>query len=831
MTSLILPGFGIISQITISASHKNIFGYLGMVYGAPLRLLFRSVVSQRHLNSFFFKTSQEPSRGSGQRRPWKSIERRKNEVEYELPIQSWAMLNMVTIRNLIRLVGTALSYWPPHVTGHVVWWSLLCIQNRDQENTNTTLQKEDIKAQGPKISRLKNRNNLRTTGFNRLGGKRSIRSTLRIREGIQADTPFNYSRRSVSNKILSKNLGERVMTTEIKQWIEECKNKDGRYGNLIQIIGSPINLKAAYLMIKTNKGISAVGVNEETLDGISWKSIQKISEDVLSGRFQIRPVRRVMIPKPGKNELRPLGVSSPREKIVQKSIEIVLTAIFEQIFLDCSHGFRPGRSCHTALKHLQLKIGNASTYSWVIEGDIKECFDNIPHKMILKGLRRRIDCPATITLVKKILNAGYILDEELNKRGSKAKVFRSNVGTPQGIVLSPLFCNIVLHELDYFIEEVLKAKYNKGNKRKANLKYRRLRYKIKKTADLKERKRLINECQKVPSKDLYDKDFKRLFYVRYADDWVILLAGSHDDAQTVRSMISNELKKLSLTLNSEKSQITSFRKSKCRFLGVDFFIHKNTKEYFKPSRLVKKNVTIKQRFAPRIIMHAPILELLIKLQKNGFVKRSSKGEFFPIGKSNCIPLTHPQILNYYNSKIRGTLNYYSCVHNRNELSSIVRFLQYSCALTLARKFKLKTLRRTFTKFGKNLKFVNEKKKKYVIYQPNSLRMLPMNERFNIRTNYDIDSLLNQTWSNSLTRSQFDEPCVICGTMKNLEIHHIRSVKNVRVKTRRYAQWVGGFERKTIPLCKGHHQMYHAGKLSRDEINKLSKYKGKKGSCK
>jgi len=742
---------------------------------------------------------------------------------------SEAMLNMVTIRNLIRSAGTPLSYWSPHINGHVVRWTSSCVQDEIQENTGTALQKEDKRAQRPKFNRHKNRNNLRTTGFNLFGGKRSIHSILRIREGIQVDTPSVCFHRSFSQKILLSNLNERVLVTEIKQWIEKCKNKDGRYGNLIQIIASPFILKTAYLMVKSNKGISAKGIDNETLDGMSFGSLQKISKDILSGNFKMKPVRKIMISKPGKDELHPLGVSSPREKIVQKAIDIVLAAIFEETFLDCSHGFRPSRSCHTALKHLQLKIGNASSYSWVIEGDIKDCFDNIPHNMILKGLKRRVDCPATFTLVKKILNVGYVLNCELKKHGSKAKVVKSNVGTLQGMILSPLFSNIVLHELDQFIEEVLKKEYSVGKKRKANLEYRKLRYIIKRETDQKKRKRLINECLKIPSKDFQDANFKRLYYLRYADDWIILLAGSFEDAKIICNKVSKQLHKLGLTLNIKKTQITSLRNDKCRFLGVDFFIRKNTENHFKPTRLVKKNTIIRQRFAPRIILHAPILELLVKLKDRGFVKRNSKGEFFPIGKSNCIPLTHPQILNYYNRIIRGILNYYSCVHNRNELWSIVRFLNYSCALTLARKFKLKTIKKSFAKFGRDLKFVNDKGKKYTIFRPDNLRMLPMTERFNVKMNYGIDELLNQTGSNSLTRSQFGEPCAICGTMENLEIHHKRSVKNVRVKTRTYTQWIGGFEWKSIPLCKGHHRMYHAGKLSRDEVTRLSEYKGKKWS--
>lgn len=168
-----------------------------------------------------------------------------------------------------------------------------------------------------------------------------------------------------------------------------------------------------------------------------------------------------------------------------------------------------------------------------------------------------------------------------------------------------------------------------------------------------------------------------------------------------------------------------------------------------------------------------------------FVGRSCLGEFFPIGKSNCIPLTYPQIINYFNNRIRGILNYYSCVHNRNELWSIIRFLNYSCALTLARKYKLKSLAKTFKRFGRDLKFVDEKGKEYKIFRPDNLRMLSENERFWVNENTNIDQLLSQSWSNSLTFSQFDEPCAICGTLDNIEIHHMRSVKDVRVKTRIY----------------------------------------------
>lgn len=710
--------------------------------------------SQMHVNLFSLKKVTSLSEVASNKSCGKASDDGGLRLNMSMSRLPETILNMVTIRDLIRLAGTSLSYWSSHINGQVATWLESCVQGFNQENTGTALQKEVYITQGPKFKRLKNRKNLRTTGFNLCNNfykeKRSVHSTLCIKEGTQANKLFVDYRRSFITKICPINLDEQVLATELKQRVEKCKNKDGRYGNIIQIIGSLPTIILAYLKIKSNSGISAKGVNDTTLDSISLTTLQKISRDTLSGAIKFSPVRRVFIPKPGKTVLRLLGVSSIREKIVQKAIEMVLTAIFEEIFLDCSHGSRPGRSCHTALKHLQLKIGNASTYSWAIEGGIKDYFDNISHNMILKRLKQKVDCVTTLTLIKRILSAGYVTNEDLNKvRRKNAKAYKSSIGIPQGIVLSPLFSNIVLHELDKFINESLKKEFTKGEERKANLKYRKLRFQIKRENDLKKRRVLINNCLKVSSKDFYDPSFKRLFYVRYVDDWVILTAASFEETKVICSKVSNKLQSLGLTMNIEKTRIISLRKSKCRFLGIDFFIRKNTKQHHKPTRLVKKNNSvIRQRFVPRIILQAPILELLIKLKDKGFVKRNKKGEFFPIGKSNCTPLTHPQILNYFNSRIKGFLNYYSCVHNRNELWSIVRFFNYSCALTLARKYKLKSLAKTFKRFGRDLIYENKTGKKYRIFRPANLRMLPMHERFKVNESTSIDKLLSQTWSNS-----------------------------------------------------------------------------------
>lgn len=244
---------------------------------------------------------------------------------------------------------------------------------------------------------------------------------------------------------------------------------------------------------------------------------------------------------------------------------------------------------------------------------------------------------------------------------------------------------------------------------------------------------------KVSFKDINDLSFLRFHYVRYLSDWVMLIAGLFKEAKAICDQIFNKLKSLGLSLNFEKTHLTSLKNGKCRFLGMDFFIRKNNDKRHKPTILVKKsNTTIKQRFALWIILYVPILELITNLKEKDFMKRSRLGEFFPIGKTNCIPLSHPQILNYFNSSIREILNYYSCGHNRNELWSIVRFLNYSCALTLARKYKLESVAKTFKKFGRDLKFVNNNRKEYKIFRPDNLRMLSENKKFRVNENINID---------------------------------------------------------------------------------------------
>lgn len=847
---MILPAFGAISHIVSHYANKPVFGTLGMIYGAPMRLSIRWVDRHPPSGKLSIPLESVARVAAVATHCGKALADRGVRLCTHSQDSPARALSKATIRNLIHLAGSALTYRPSCNNDRVAGLTDPCVQGLVSESTGTALPSGDLRCKGltstdierarpykrcstdgdhrspsPSSMMMVKPELMRTLGSNPLGGRRSVHSThVRTGEGAQGTTPLSVASRSYSTTPNTfPALG--AMTTRFLEAVKASKNKDGRYGNLLRIIGDTHTLTLAYLKIKGNHGALTRGVEHSTLDGMSLRYIEKVSREILSGTYRFSPTRVVEIPKPGKQELRPLGISNPRQKIVQAAIEMTLSAIFEPEFIECSHGFRPGRGTHSALKHLQIGAGNLSGYTWAIEGDIKGCFDNIPHWLILKGLRRLVDCPSTLDLLRKLLSAGYVYDTK--RRRKQPTIIKKPVGVPQGLVTSPLLANIALHQLDEYILKVISPRFCKGSKRKRTAEFRKIRSKIKSTPSGRPRKKIINPSFKTHAVDPMDPDFRRLHYVRYADDWVMLVCGSYQDAVALRASVSNKLRSMGLELHIEKTKISHLRRHRCRFLGVDFFIRRTTDQYLKPVVHVKRgNTTIRQRANPRLILHAPIAYLLDKLVKHGFIKRNHLGMLYPRGKAKCSPLPHPQILNLYNSKIRGVLNYYTCVHNRMSLWSIVRFFRYSCALTLARKFKLRTLAKTFRKFGPALAFKNDKGKIYSIYRPPHLRMLPERERFHTQPLTDIETLLRTSWSKAMTQAQFDQVCALCGVQENLEIHHIRSIKKIRVKARSYAQWVGGFLRKSIPLCTAHHRALHAGQLSLSEIQKLSAYKGK-----
>ena len=266
---------------------------------------------------------------------------------------------------------------------------------------------------------------------------------------------------------------------------------------------------AAYSKISRNKGALTAGSDErDTVDGMSLERIRRVIEDLRYERFRFTPARRIYREKKSGGQ-RPLGLPNFTDKLVQEALRMLLEAYYEPRFRDSSHGFRRRRGCHTALASLKYKFKGAA---WFIEGDIRGCFDHIDHEVLMGILARDIQDGRLLNLIRMGLEAGYLEDWQYNRTYS---------GTPQGGILSPLLANIYLNELDGFIEDVLMPQYNRGWRRATNPAYKRYEYAIqqaRKNGSAERVKELERQRRRIPSQDVNDPNYRRLQYIRYADD-------------------------------------------------------------------------------------------------------------------------------------------------------------------------------------------------------------------------------------------------------------------------------------------------------------------------
>lgn len=631
---------------------------------------------------------------------------------------------------------------------------------------------------------------------------------------IYGDSPPPGLKISYNHKGIYKLITERLQY-----------NKEGKCTNASKILRNPFFLKLAYESIRSKPGNSTKGSDSELLDGIPRTWFHSTSKKLKAGSFNFRPSRRVWIPKPH-GGLRPLGIACPRDKIVQQSARLVMEHVLNPKFLECSHGFRPKRGCHSALK----KIRSWSRVSWFIEGDIKSFFDRIDHHLLAELLKKHFDDPDLLTLYWKLVKAGYLEWDPKKKRRDLAL---GDIGVPQGGILSPLLSNVILHELDKFVEDLIdkQKKVIDGTPRSiSNKKYSRLTYQITKNRKELEalrsqglprdhwrpisrelgknlrRRRLVTSISPNPA-------WIKFNYVRYADDWLIGIWGPASYARHLKAKIKTFLETLKLELNLKKTLITSAWTGRAKFLSTLIRVPqltdgKNTLTVVgkKSGRRIKSS-----NFSVRL--SAPIGHIVKKLQSKqlGFSKpqgapHSSNKIEYP---KAFLVLPLRDLLIRYRSILSGYLNYYSFVSNRPRLKYIYNILKCSLIGLIKNKSGM-GIREVLRRYGPQITLQLRRKDGTIArldFRCPPLFSTP--NRFLGEFEFKGDPLSVVKWKIS-TIDPMGQCCANCGTDERIEMHHLKHIKTINPKLNKFDKSLARINRKQVPLCRPCHLKVHLG---------------------
>lgn len=576
------------------------------------------------------------------------------------------------------------------------------------------------------------------------------------------------------------------------------QSSDYKYERLYRYLFSEEMFAVAYQRIYAKQGNMTPGTDGKTIDEMSLERIERLIVSLKDESYQPHPARRVYIPKKN-GKKRPLGIPSFEDKLVQEVVRLLLEAIYEGHFEGTSHGFRPHRSCHTALGMIQKSFAGAK---WFIEGDIKGFFDNIDHNVLISILRERISDERFLRLIRKFLNAGYVEDWKYNKTYS---------GTPQGGIISPMLANIYLDKFDKYIKEYA-AKFRKGDRRSINPEYWRLnnkknwlKKKLQKTSDEQIRKSYLYEIAQLskqmlstPHKDAMDADFRRMQYVRYADDFLISVIGSKSECETIKADITQFMREqLKLELSDEKTLITHAQ-DKAKFLGYEIFIRK--------SDAVKRNKdgVLKRDFNGAVVLTLNSAVIQKKLTEyNALEVRNIDGKdiWWSKPRRYMTPMKPEDILAQYNAETRGLYNYYSLAANvSKECASFAFIMKMSMFKTLG--WKLNTsARKVRQKYQKDKDFVipyndAKGKQKYRVFY---------NEGFKKRNaQFDVDyDKLPQTMYvpyPSLVERLKDGRCELCGKEGKVVMHHVRTLTKLKGNNE-WEKLMLKRHRKTLVVCE------------------------------
>jgi group II intron reverse transcriptase/maturase len=561
----------------------------------------------------------------------------------------------------------------------------------------------------------------------------------------------------------------------------------------------------AYNNIYAKPGNMTTGTDLKTIDGMSLERIKEIISMIRTESYHPTPARRKYISKKN-GKLRPLGIPSIDDKLIQEIVRMILENIWEGVFLKCSHGFRPKRSCHTALISIQTTFTGVK---WFVEGDIKGCFDHIDHHILIGILRKRIKDEKFISLIWKFLKAGYLDNWEYHKTIS---------GTPQGSLISPILANIYLHELDQYMM-MYKSHFDRGRTRKRNPEHRKLesrKYQLKKRVSpiwsrltdlqkqeyLLQTKKIEKEMMKIEPTLPLDTHFKRMHYVRYADDFIIGVIGSKEDASTIKEDIKAFVReRLNLELSDEKTLVTHSKK-KARFLGYDLSVIRNgTPKRNRNGQLTRAYNHHLKLYVPHQVWRNKLLNE--KTMRIAHRKNSVEEVWLPISKSDLINKNDTNILKHYNYEIRGLYNYYQLACNVGSLHSYNYFMYYSLLRTLAKKYKVsvKKARKKFDVNGKLAVKYGYRNEKLMFYYDKGFKV-NKNLKYTAGVNPDIKVKYRYPFGKYSPAFRLkSRECELCGA-KNISIimHHVRKLSELKPNNPWNTLMIAN-NRKTLATCE------------------------------
>ena len=548
----------------------------------------------------------------------------------------------------------------------------------------------------------------------------------------------------------------------------------------------------AYGRIYSNDGAMTPGVTQETVDGMSWAKIGRIIDAVRHERYRFSPARRAWIPKKN-GKLRPLGMPTWTDKLLGEVVRLLLEAYYEPQFSGRSHGFRPGLGCHTALGEA-ARTWTGTT--WFVEGDVADCFGSLDHEIMIKTLAEKIRDNRFLRLMRNMLRAGYLEDWRWNATLS---------GAPQGGVVSPVLSNVYLHRLDDFAENTLIPEYTRGESRTRNKEYERARQgyaRARKKGDRQKARELRRKQARLPSVDCDDPGYRRLHYLRYADDTLFGFTGPKAEAEEIKQRLATFLRdELHLQLSAEKTLITHARTGAAKFLGYEI-----TTQHSGTSGRKRINGSIALRVPTAVIKAkcAPYLE---------------RGK--PAAHRALQNLSDYEIVEAYGAKYRGISQYYLLAGDVHRLSRLRWVMETSLLKTLAAKHD-STVSKTAARYKATIETphgprtcleavrIREGNQKPLVARFGGIPLkrqknAVITDRAPGRDPYPRKEIITRLLRNR---------CELCQHSGQVQVHHVARLADLAYPGHGQPAWarlMTAKRRKSLVVCPPCHDQIHAGR--------------------